>query len=206
MKSFRSLLLGGSILAASLAPALAAPETYEIDPVHSQVGFTIRHFVSRVAGHFAKFSGQITVDQETPAVSKVTAEIETASIDTGVDKRNGHLKSPDFFDAEKNPKITFTSTSVVPNGKDHTKVTGDLTMHGVTKPVTLDVAWLGFMGPRAGFQATGTINRKDFGIVYNTVLDAGGTMLGDDVEITILVEADNPGPPKAEEKKPAAPK
>ena len=203
MNRFRTVLAAASLLALTIAPALAAPEVYSIDQNHSQIGFTIRHFVSRVPGHFGAFSGEITVDKDDPKASKVSAEIETKSIDTATAKRDDHLRSADFFDAEKFPKINFVSKSVTSTGKDKTKLLGDLTMHGVTKPVSLDVTWLGFSGPKAGFEARTTVNRKDFGIVWNKALDAGALMLGDEVDITLLVEANNvemmkkmQGPPK----------
>lgn len=191
MNRIKTALAGAGFLALAAAPALAAPEVYSIDAMHSQVGFTVRHFVSRVAGHFGAFTGEITIDKENPAASKVTAEIETKSIDTGGGKRDDHLRSADFFDAEKFPKMTFVSKSVTSTTKDKTTVLGDLTMHGVTKPVSLEVSWLGFSGPKAGFEARTTINRKDFGIIWNKALDAGALMLGEDVEITLLVEANN---------------
>ena len=192
-----------------LTPVFAAAETYKIDPNHSQVGFTIKHLVSRVQGHFNTFSAEIVFDPENIPASKVTAEIDTGSIDTGNPKRDGHLKSPDFFNAEKNPKLTFTSTGVTSSGKDQMKVAGNLTMNSVTKPVTLDVKFLGStadpMGPpggkRAGFEGKTTVNRKDFNIIWNKALDAGGFLLGDDVDVTLLVEAASAAPAPA---KPAA--
>lgn len=198
------------ILCLAVPPVGAEPKLYKIDPVHSQVSFTVRHIVSRVPGRFGSFSGEITVDKENPAGSKVTAEIEAGSIDTGNPKRDGHLKSPDFFEVEKFPKITFVSKSVASTGKDKSSVTGDLTMHGVTKPVTLDVTWLGFAGPKAGFEAKATLNRKDYGIIWNRVLDTGGAMLGDEVAITLLVEGSDaaavpPPPPPAKAAEPPKP-
>ncbi len=192
--------LAAAALAA--APALAATETYEIDAVHSSVTFKIRHLVSRVPGRFNDFEGTITVDRENLATAKATVTIDVASIDTGNEKRDGHLKSPDFFDVEKHPKMTFEITKVETKSADKALVHGNLTIKGITKPVTLETDILGF-GPgmggfSSGFEATGTINRKDFGIVWNRVLDAGGAVLGDDVEITINVEAHRQEPEKAE--------
>ena len=212
MKRFKVVFVAAALTALALGPALAAPEVFTIDPVHSQVGFTIRHIVSRVPGRFDTFSGEITVDRENLATSKVSAEIDCGSINTGNPKRDGHLKSPDFFNAEKNPKITFVSTNATASSKERLSLTGNLTMAGVTKPVTLDVKILGFaadpMGPggqRAGFEAKTTLNRKDFGISWNRMLDAGGTILGDEVEITLLVEAAAaaPSPKPAGEAKPS---
>lgn len=208
MKSFKTAFIVSALLALVLVPAVAAPEVFKIDPVHSQVGFTIRHIVSRVPGHFGTFSGEITLDPESLAASKVTAEIDASSVSTGNDKRDGHLKSEDFFDAAKFPKITFVSTGVTAASKDHAAVAGNLTMHGVTKPVTLDVTVNGvapFMGAkRAGFEAKTKLNRKDFGIIWNKVLDAGSSLLGDEVEITLLIEAGTPPPEKPADAKPAA--
>jgi polyisoprenoid-binding protein YceI len=209
MKTLKTMLCFLALIALALAPAAAAPEVFKIDPVHSQVGFTIRHFVSHVPGHFSTFSGEITMDPANMSASKVTAEIDTASIDTGNPKRDAHLKSPDFFNAEKNPKITFVSTGVTSSSKDAFKVMGNLTMAGVTKPVTLDVKMLGSMpdpfggGKRAGFEAKTTVQRKEFGINWNKVLDVGGTMLGDDVEVTLLVESVSAPAEKPAEAKPA---
>lgn len=186
-------------LSAPAGAALAATETLKIDPSHTHVGFSIRHFFTQVKGEFKDVVGTIDVDQANLNASKVNVEIATASINTNNEKRDNHLRSADFFEAEKNPKITFVSKSV--NLKDNKgTMTGDLTMHGVTKPVTLDVEIGGFgkmgpMGTLAGFTATGKINRKDFGILWNKTLDQGATMLGDDVALEINVEARTPAPP-----------
>jgi polyisoprenoid-binding protein YceI len=184
------------VLALSLALASAAqasPATWTIDPAHSQVGFSIRHFFSKVPGSFTKYSGTIVYDAEKPASSSVKAEIEATSISTNNERRDNHLRSEDFFYVEKYPTITFESTKVTPVGDGKLMVEGNLTMRGVTKPATLDVTFLG-AGPgmqgeqRAGFEAVTKVNRKDFNILWNKALDHGGTMLGDDVEIRIGVE------------------
>jgi polyisoprenoid-binding protein YceI len=182
------------LLALALAGnAQAAPQSWTIDPNHSQVGFSIRHFFSKVPGNFTKFSGTIVYDPAKPTASSVKAEIDAASIDTRNEKRDGHLKSEDFFFVEKYPTWTFESTKVTPAADGKLSVEGNLTMRGVTKPVTLDVSFLG-AGPsmngeqRSGFEVAGKINRKDFGIMWNKTLDQGGTMLGDDVDIRISVE------------------
>ena len=206
MSKMRTLIVGVALAALALSPALAAPDVYKIDPVHSQVNFSIRHLVSRVQGRFRTVGGEITLDKDNLAASKVTAEIDATSIDTGNEKRDGHLKSDDFFKTEKNPKITFASTAVTAPSKDKLSVVGNLTMAGVTKPVTLDVNVNGFMPGLAGFEAKTKVNRKDFGINWNRTLDAGGVLLGDDVDITITVEAKVPPkdtPAKADDKKPA---
>jgi polyisoprenoid-binding protein YceI len=210
-RSNRTRLLGLLVtmlaLAASL-PALAAEDVYTIDPAHSNVQFRIRHLMSKVTGSYTKFSGDIRLDRANLAKGSVTLDIDAASIDTDNEKRDGHLKSADFFDVEKNPKITFKSTKVTVDPKDPNKLTvaGDLTMHGVTKPVTLDVAVQGFMkdpwgNERAGFDVSGKLNRKDFGVVWNKTLDEGGTLLGDDVEILIAIEAVKEVPQAPEAKK-----
>jgi polyisoprenoid-binding protein YceI len=174
---------------------------FQIDPVHSSVGFKVRHFVSNVGGNFRKFSGTISVNPDDLAATKVEAEIDAGSIDTDNDDRDAHLKSDDFFDVENHPSITFKSTGVKVVDKTHLQITGDLTMRGVTKPVTLDAELLGIApGMRGatllGAEAVGTVNRKDFGISWNRTMDAGGVVLGEDVEMILLIEAKIP-PKKA---------
>ena len=186
-----------ALTVAVAAPALAQGSAYEIDAVHSSVAFKIRHLVSKVPGRFNSFKGTIQVDPANLAAAKVSVEIDTTSIDTANERRDGHLKSADFFEVDKHPKMTFASTKVVPKGEGRAEVHGDLTIKGVTKPVVLDTEILGF-GPgrggalSAGFEATTTINRKDFGILWNSALDTGGFVLGDEVEITINLEAIKP--------------
>ena len=179
-----------------LVPSLARAAVWELDPAHSSIGFGVRHMmISTVHGEFHTFSGKATGDPAHPTDATVEATIEAASIDTRNDKRDGHLKSPDFFDVEKFPTITFKSKKIEPGAAGHVKVTGDLTLHGVTKEVVLDVE-----GPtpvikdpmgntKAGAHATTKIDRKDFGLVWNKTMDGGGLMLGDDVDVTIDVEA-----------------
>lgn len=170
--------------------AQAAPATWTIDPNHSNVTFTIRHFFSKVTGSFTKFSGKIVYDPANLSASSAQAEIDAASIFTANEKRDGHLKSADFFDVEKFPKLTFQSTKVTPQG-DKLIIEGNLTMHGVTKPVTLEGAMLGSGPDKAGFEASGKLDRKEYGIIWNRVADQGGAMLGDDVTIQIAVEANS---------------
>ncbi|HZI89432.1 MAG TPA: YceI family protein [Candidatus Polarisedimenticolia bacterium] len=194
-----TLLLGSLLLA---APALAAPQTYDIDPVHSRVEFTIRHLFSKVTGNFGAFKGTILYDPASPASSSVKAEIDASSIDTNNDRRDGHLKSPDFFDVAKYPTLTFASTKVTPAGEGKFKIQGVLTMRGVSKPVTLDASFLGAGPgmdgvPHAGFEATTKVDRKDYGILWNKALDQGGTLLGDDVSINLEIEAATPKEEKA---------
>jgi len=174
--------------------AVAAPAAYKVDPNHSSVGFSIRHFVSNVPGRFRDFNGVIKYDKQNPAASSVELSVQAASINTDNTDRDNHLKSADFFDVEKFPTLTFTSTKVTGKDANTLNVTGNLTMHGVTKEVTIPVSVLGTMkGPRgekAGFETAFTVNRKDYGIVWNRVLDAGGSILGDDVKVSIEIEAD----------------
>jgi polyisoprenoid-binding protein YceI len=186
------------------APALAGTETYTIDSSHSQVAFKVRHLMSKVPGRFNSYSGTITLDRENIKETSISVEIDTSSIDTANEKRDGHLKTADFFDSENHPKMLFQSTSVVPKGKDKAEVHGNLTLLGVTKPVVLEAEILGF-GPdawggfRSGFEARATVNRKDFGMVWNKILDTGGAILGDEVEIIISLEAIRQAPEKAGE-------
>lgn len=192
------------VVALSFASAVqAAPTTYAIDTNHSHVGFSVRHFFSKVPGNFTKFTGSIVYDPAKPAEAKVNAEIDASSINTRNEKRDGHLKTEDFFWAEKHPTLTFESSKVTAAGEGKLKVEGNLTMRGVTKPVVLDVTYLGAGETgngesRAGFEAVTKVNRKDFGINWNRTLDQGGVMLGDDVEIRIDIEAVHKSEAKAE--------
>ncbi len=178
-----------------LAPGFARATAYDIDPAHPSAEFSVKHLgISNVKGHFNDIKGTVDYDEKNPANSKVSVEIATASIDTGVGKRDDHLKSPDFFDAAKNPTLTFKSTSVKPLAGGALDVTGDLTMHGVTKPVTLHVEGItpeqktpwGNMS--RGATATATINRKDWGLTWNKALEAGGVVVGEDVKLSLEVE------------------
>ena len=177
-------------------PALAPASTWNIDPEHSAVEFKVRHLmVSNVKGVFGKVAGVVTVDDKDLTKSSVSATIDTASIDTGVAKRDTHLKSADFLEVDKYPTMTFVSTQIVKSGNTGGfKLIGDLTLHGVTRKVALDVE-----GPapqikdpmgniRSGASATAKINRKDFGLTWNKVLEAGGVAVGDEVVINIEVE------------------
>ena len=196
-------------LAFSAASARAEKETFVIDKNHSEIGFKVRHFVSKVGGHFGKFDGTIVLDRTKPEESSVAIKIAAASVDTGNPAREKHLNSPDFFDTAKFPEISFKSTKVAAKGKDTYDVTGDLTMHGVTKPVTLTVVANGFAndghgGQKAGFDVTGKLNRKDFGVNWNAVVDQNA-VLSDDVDLLISVEANKPAPKPAAPAAPAAP-
>jgi polyisoprenoid-binding protein YceI len=163
--------------------------TWSIDPSHSEVGFTARHLMSKVRGRFEKFEGRI-VTGDAPAA---TASVDLHSINTLEENRDAHLRSGDFFDVEKNGPMTFTSTSVEAGGQG-LLVTGDLTLKGVTRPVTLDVEVLGsetdpWGGTRVGFEGTTTISRKSFGVDFNIPMDGGRLMIGDKIEITVNIEA-----------------
>ena len=175
-----------------VAPVFAA-DTYKIDAVHSEVGFKVRHFVSRTSGRFTKFEGTIQLDEKNIQNSNVSVSIEVSSVNTDNANRDAHLKSADFFDAEKFPTITFKSTSVKEVSKGQLQVTGDFTMHGVTKSITLPITSLGGMASpkdfRAGFEGSLKVNRKDFGLNWNKTLGAGETLLGDDVDISLAIEA-----------------
>jgi polyisoprenoid-binding protein YceI len=192
MKNLARTVLLSACALGLLASTRAAVETYKIDPVHSSVGFTIRHFFSNVPGLFTTFSGTIVVDRDNLENSTVVATIEVPSIDTRVEQRNTHLKSPDFFDAAKFPAITFKSKSWKKTGEGAFDVVGDLTIKGVTKEVVLKTKSLGF-GPGmqgamlSGWEAATTLHKADFGLKGPAML---GAALGDDVAVTITVEAD----------------
>ncbi|UYP18563.1 YceI family protein [Rhodococcus sp. Z13] len=172
-------------------PGLTAG-TWAIDPVHSDVSFTVRHLmVSKVRGTFEKFSGAITVAED--GTASVNAEIDVTSINTKNADRDAHVRSADFFDAEQFPVATFTSTGVRADGEDYV-VTGDFTLRGVTRPVELKLEYNGVNpgmgnGPVAGFEATTVINRKDFGISIDMPLEGGGAVVGDKITITLQIEA-----------------
>jgi polyisoprenoid-binding protein YceI len=184
------------LVLALLPPLLAAaePTVYKVDADHSGVNFSIRHFVSNVSGRFRDFDGVIKYDPQNPAASSVGFTIRAASIDTTNNDRDEHLRSKDFFEVAKYPTLTFASTRVAPRDAATLEVTGNLTMHGVTREITFPVQLLGTMrapqGEKAGFEAAFTVNRKEFGINWNNVLDSG-PMLGDEVKIRIEIEANS---------------
>jgi polyisoprenoid-binding protein YceI len=178
------------------AAAAARAETWNIDPAHTTVEFSVRHMmISNVKGQFEKVSGTIAANGSDPNSVQISALIDATSINTRVEKRDTHLKSAAFLDVDKYPTITFKSTRVEPDGPEKWKVTGDLTLHGVTKPVVLEVEPAA--GPikdpsgktRAGASATTKIDRKDFGVVWNKPMETGGVLVGDEVSIAIEVEA-----------------
>jgi len=176
-------------------PVIASATIWNIDPDHSNVGFKVRHLmVSNVKGSFEKFTGTIDINDKDITKSKVEVTIDTASINTNVQKRDEHLRSADFFDVAKYPTMTFVSKKVAKAGKDSLKVTGDLTLHGVTREVVLDVEPLAMESKdpwgnlRRGTTATTKINRKDFGLVWNKALETGGVAVGEEVLITLEIE------------------
>ena len=187
----RGVSLAAALAAAS--PALAA-ETYSFDKAHTTVGFQVRHIVTNVGGKFNDFAGTIQVDRAKPESSSVEFTIQAASINTNEPKRDEHLRSADFFDVATHPTLTFKSTSIEADGKDSWLVTGDLTMRGVTKQVTLPVTFLGegkdpWGNEKMGFETAITVNRKDYGINWNKALDQGGVLVADEVKVQVSVEA-----------------
>ena len=175
-------------------PAAEPPATFNVDPAHSSVGFKIRHLISKVSGSFKEFSGTVVGDPKSPATATVTFTIKASSIDTANADRDKHLNTPDFFDTAKYPEITFKSSKITHRGGDRYDVAGSFTMRGVTKEIVIPVTFGGVAkdpwgGERAGFSMQFSLNRKDYGIVFNKILDAGGTLLGDEVEISIDLEA-----------------
>jgi polyisoprenoid-binding protein YceI len=188
----RKKLAAVTLAIALCGSATAAQSTYTIDTTHSSVGFRVRHLVTKVSGQFNEFDGTIVADFQNLDASSVEFVIKTASIDTGNEERDGHLRSPDFFDAETYPEITFTSTKITKKDDATYVVTGNLTIRGVTRNVVLDVDYLGEVqalgGTRAGYEISTTIDRREFGVSWNRVLDQGGVVLGDDVEVMIDLE------------------
>lgn len=169
--------------------------TWTIDSSHSAVNFSVRHLViAKVRGRFAKFEGHVAFDDATGKPTRVVASIDAASVDTRDDKRDAHLRSADFFDVEKHPKLTFESTSLEARGKDHFVLRGNLSLHGVTKEIALDVTEEGrakdpWGGERAAFSAKGSLDRKEYGLTWNQALEAGGVLVGEKIDIEIEVEA-----------------
>ena len=169
--------------------------TWKIDEAHSGIHFTVRHMVvAKVHGQFRRWSAELPIDEADPTRSSATVTIEAGSVDTGNPQRDGHLRSPDFFDAEKFPSITFKSRRIEPAGQERYRVTGDLTIRDATREVAVDVELGGFVkdpwgGRRVGFTATASILRSDFGIVWNQLLEAGGVAVSDRVDLRVEVEA-----------------
>lgn len=185
----------GSGLASGLGSANAQAHDWKIDPAHSEADFAIKHMaISTVHGSFRGVSGVIHMDPQDVAKSGVDASIDVSTVNTGVDGRDKHLKSPDFFDVAKYPTMTFKSTSVAKNG-DHFDINGDLTLHGVTKHVVLQLETPGKeqagmdKKPHRGFTAITNINRKDFGLSWGGTLASGDAVLADDIKIELNLEA-----------------
>jgi polyisoprenoid-binding protein YceI len=192
MKRF---ITAAAVISIMLLPVPGRADTWTIDPEHSNVGFKVRHMmVSNVRGNFGAFSGTAEINDRDIAVSSVMVKIDTSSINTGVAKRDSHLRSPDFFDTARYPHMTFTSRKVEKAGQERLKIYGDLTMRGVKKQVVLDVEGpsKAYRDPwgnmRRGATATATINRRDFGLVWNKAIEAGGVLVGDEVNITLEIE------------------
>jgi polyisoprenoid-binding protein YceI len=168
--------------------------TYSIDKAHSELTFQVRHLLTKVRGRFSDFSGTIEYDEENPERSQVNVEVQAASIDTNERDRDVHLRSADFFDVEKTPALTFRSTGIQRTSDGTFAVTGDLTIHGVTRSVSFDAFLLGkakdpWGNERIAFEAETTINRKDFGLTWNAALETGGFLVGDEVTISVSVQA-----------------
>ena len=190
----RHTLTTAALLGLLATPALAAPDTYTVDKQHTEAGFQVRHLLTKVRGTFRDVSGSIAWDKADPARSTVEFHLKTASVDTGVEQRDNHLRSQDFFWAEKYPEIAFVSTKVVAKSKDQFEVTGNLTIRGVTKQITLPVSYLGeqkdpWGNTKAGFETGITITRQDFGLVWNKAIETGGFLVGDEVQIAVNLEA-----------------
>lgn len=172
----------------------AAAGIWDIDTAHTNLGFSARHaMVAKVRGSFADYSGTFTIDGDNLANSKAEITIQAASISTGVADRDGHLTSPDFLDVENFPTITFVSTAVVAKGDDDVVITGDLTIHGVTKSVDVVYAFLGVSqdpwgNSKVGFEGSTKISRKEFGLVWNAALETGGVLVSDEIKLNLDVE------------------
>ena len=172
-----------------------AMERLDFDPVHSSIGFWVRHLmVSKVHGRFVQWSGALDFDEQDPTASRVSVSIDAASIDTKEPQRDAHLRSADFLDAEHFPQITFRSSAVTRQPGGDLRVTGELTIRGVTRPVRLEVEYAGRVkdpwgGERLGFSGRTAIDRSDFGLTWNQLLEAGGVAVADKIEISIEIEA-----------------
>jgi polyisoprenoid-binding protein YceI len=172
------------------APATTSGTSWKLDPTHSHIEFSAKHMmITTVKGRFADFEGTVSGSPDSPAGATVNVVIRAASIDTRTEQRDGHLRSPDFLDVEKFPTITFRSTKIS-GSKEKFALTGDLTIRDVTRPITLDVTYEGqgadpWGGTRAGFSATGKIDRREFGLTWNQALEAGGVLVSNDIKLQI---------------------
>lgn len=201
MRPLRPALLLTAVALAAVVGA-DATDTYRVDPAHSNVGFKIRHLVGIVTGRFADFGGTVRLEPADLTRSSVEFTVKASSIDTAEPKRDEHLRSADFFDVAKFPEIRFASTKITKGSGDTYQVTGQFTLHGTTKEITIPVDYLGSVkdpwgNDRAGFATTFNLNRKEYGVLWNKALDSGGFLVGDDVTVTVNVEAGR--------EKPAAP-
>ena len=172
----------------------AIARTYQIDKSHSEAVFQVRHLITKVRGRFSDFDGTITFDETDPAKSSVAFTVQTSSIDTNSADRDTHLRSEDFFAVERFPALTFVSTAVAPKSETEFSVEGDLTIRDITKRVTLPVTFLGkatdpWGNEKIAFETEITINRKDYGLLWNAALETGGFLVGDDVKISVSVQA-----------------
>ena len=168
--------------------------TYTIDKAHSEVTFQVRHLVTKVRGHFTNFSGTIQFDEAQPEKSSISFSVDTASIDTNAADRDAHLRSDDFFAADKHPAITFTSSTVTKKSGEQFTVEGTLTIRNTARVLTVPVTFLGaakdpWGQARVGFEGEITVNRKDFGLNWNAALETGGFLVGDDVKISVSLQA-----------------
>ena len=190
----RSFLLLATLLIALAPTASAEVIEWKLDQAHSDVGFKVRHFmISWIRGEFNETDAIISVDKDDLSTLKMTVNINPASVDTGVQRRDDHLRNPDFFEVETYPTMTFISTSADVQADGTVKLTGDLTMHGVTNEVTLDVDGLDAIvdpgsGPRTGATATGVLKRSEYGMMYTEIIEAGGITIGDEIYIEIEAE------------------
>src|SRR5262245_21634024 len=169
-------------------------QAYVIDKMHSEVAFQVRHLLTKVRGRFTEFAGTVVLDQEHPEQSSASLSVDASSIDTGTSDRDTHLRSDDFFGVDTHPTLSFESTRVVKTGDDTYDVVGMLTIRGIAREITVPVTYLGtardpYGNTRAGFEAGITINRKDFGLAWNAALETGGFLVGDDVQISLSIQA-----------------
>lgn len=178
----------------TMAPVTPVTRTFTIDKTHSEVVFQVRHLMTRVRGRFSDFEGTIKYDLGDPTASSVNVTIQAASIDTNEPTRDNHLRSADFFLADEHKTLTFASTRIERTGEETFDVIGDLTIRGVTRTITLKATFLGMAkdpwgNERIGFEAEAALNRKDYGLLWNAALETGGLLVGDEVKITLSVEA-----------------
>ena len=195
LKALSPLVFSTVLLATGALPSFAQATAWQIDPAHSAAQFTVRHLmIANVKGDFSKVTGVVNLDEKDITKSFAEVTIDTTTVNTGEPKRDAHLRSADFFDVERYSTMTFRSKRITPAGEGKFKMTGDLTIRGVTREVTFDVE-----GPtpaikdpwcnaRAGATATAKINRKDFNVLWNATMDGGGVVVGDEVTITVDVE------------------